>query len=603
MKKHHVLLLAVISLIPCTVKPQYYGDRPLEMSFERADFFFSPSSVSPLGSGYFMQAATLVSEHPLAGIQRNPANLSGFDRDSLPPNYVYLDFGSSHSTGQERGHYYMPGGRMPGYWHYQAPRRPELTPLMSAAWFNRLPVLNRSVTLGLTYQLISQGENYYAIPHDIYKNVAGRSYDGMAYAGTESYSIIDRFSGSDEMYHEGHAISALLSWEISEALTLGLKAGRFIFERDGSQGSNNLWNQQLNYQSYWKMNETRAQEYGHWDFSAGLIFAAGSHRLGLHAGLLTGTVDQVMARDDESISKYGDRGSSNFSDYSGWYKSDQAWEHSGQNLYAGFLWERHVREGLDFRFMYNFSRITNDLGLRSSIENESENEYYYVWSNGFNESEGFSKMHDFRNGSGERTLINNRFGVAMTWQLGGRQTLTLGGMAGFRNHTTNTSEMVDGYSESSHKYRYEQQNYSSNYEYYHKTIEDKTINWEYTSRLRTIQIPLLYELAMGERFGLLLGVSRSMSFLKTENSSLILYDYRERTQNDETLIERMTGERITEPRERLSVVQTNMIGGLTFSPAEMFSIRLIVSPGVEKNSVYKEYEGSVHVMLGMQLRL
>jgi hypothetical protein len=65
----------------------------------------------------------------------------------------------------------------------------------------------------------------------------------------------------------------------------------------------------------------------------------------------------------------------------------------------------------------------------------------------------------------------------------------------------------------------------------------------------------------------------------------------------------MTGERITEPRERFSIVNTSILGGVTLYPSKMFGIQLIVSPGFEKSSLVNEYRKGVQVWLSMNLRL
>jgi len=64
-----------------------------------------------------------------------------------------------------------------------------------------------------------------------------------------------------------------------------------------------------------------------------------------------------------------------------------------------------------------------------------------------------------------------------------------------------------------------------------------------------------------------------------------------------------TGERIVEPRERRSVVNTSLIGGGAFSPAPFLNMRLIIAPGLEKNSLQDEYNGQVHVLPGLSMKL
>ncbi|MGF1585673.1 MAG: hypothetical protein ACFCUM_10150 [Bacteroidales bacterium] len=606
MKNSILIAMLLQTIFAAALKAQYYSDRPLEMTFEQPDFFFRPSFVNPLGTANFAPAFVLTTDEPLIAIERNPANLSRFDRDTLPSNYFYFDFRNTRDI-VNKGYGFYPrfyeyGYHIPRYGYYHTSSRTELTPLISAAYLTRLPVLNNRVTLGATYQLITHSGGYYTIPHDIYKNVAGMNADGMRYAGTENYSITDRFSGTDEMYNEGHTINTFLAWEVNDAFEIGLKIGRFIFEREGSLGSNNLWTQQMNYHSFWKSHEERSQDYGHWDSSLGFTYSTGNNRLGLYGGFLSGNANQFMARDDESASESGHR-NSNFSDYQNWYLSDQNWDHKGNVFYSGFQWDRQIREELSFRFMYNYSRLSQDLGLTSTIESESENEYYYESEHHLNESEGFSIMHDFRAGSGKRNISNNLVKSGIMWKVRNNQALSLGAILGLRTQTTTTTEKVDAFSESYYFYRssYNSTDYSS--EYYRKTVEDKTINWTFDSRLRSIQIPVIYDYDINDQFKIMLGINRIMNFWKIENSTLVLYDYRERIQDDQQpLIEHNTGERIKEPNERLSIISTSLIGGITFHPSKLFGVRLVVSPGFEKHSLVDELRTGMQFWLGISLR-
>jgi hypothetical protein len=178
----------------------------------------------------------------------------------------------------------------------------------------------------------------------------------------------------------------------------------------------------------------------------------------------------------------------------------------------------------------------------------------------------------------------------------------MGAIVGVRQQNTETSERADAFSESYSKSHYEYYSNIQNYEYYNKTIEDKTINWEFTSRLRSLQVPVIYEYTINNKFEMLLGINRIMNFWKIENTSLILYDYRERVNNDQILIEEMTGERITEPKERLSIITTSVLGGITFSPSKFFSVRFLASPGFEKNSLLDEKQVGMQFWISMSFR-
>ncbi|HPI71302.1 MAG TPA: hypothetical protein PLF99_08225, partial [Tenuifilaceae bacterium] len=174
---------------------------------------------------------------------------------------------------------------------------------------------------------------------------------------------------------------------------------------------------------------------------------------------------------------------------------------------------------------------------------------------------------------------------------------------GYHKQLTDTKERADAFSESYHYWFYDDGNNSNTSEHYYKTVEDKSINWKFSSRLRSIHIPIVYESEISDRIEILLGMNRTMNFWFIENSTLILYDYRERVNNGVTLIEQKTGERIKEPDERYSVVNTKLLGGVTISPSKRFNIQLLVAPGFEKNSLTNEYRSGIQFWMGMNLHL
>jgi hypothetical protein len=588
------------------MQAQYRSDRPLEMSFEQSEFFFSPSFLNPQGAEHFQAASVLTSDDPLNALERNPANLSNFDRDTLPGNYFYLDFRNNRKIIKDE----YPGYRMfdystirPGWGYYHTTSRSELTPLISAAYLTRLPVFDNSLSLGVTYQLINQAEEYYAIPQDIYRNLAGKDNSGVTYEGVGDYDIVDRYSASDDMYHEGHSINAFLSWEVNKFLEIGMKAGKFLFGREGSYGNNNLWNDQIDNYSYWKKQEKRMQDYDHWDYALGISYAYNEKsRLGLYAGLVTGNVMQEMDKDDESVSQNGTRGSSRWSDYQSWHTTDQKWDHSGNTFYSGLQWNKELNGDLDFRLLYSFSYSSQNLGLKSAIESESDNEYYHEGSDYMYESEGYSDMFDNRTGDGQRTISKNMIQSALNWQLMNKHNFNIGIILGLRKQLTKTSETVDALSETYRYYHRVNNSEEYTHEYYYLTDEDKTINWRFNSSLRSLQIPVIYEYDISPAFDLLVGINRKMNFWKIENTTLVLYDYRKKVENNEVHIETMTGERISEPDERISIVNTNFLFGITFSPVVNIDVQLLASPGIEDHSLMDEKIQGTQYWLNVKFR-
>ena len=80
MNKLRLIAQVLLLYVPFHVNAQYYSDRPLEMTFEHSDMFFTPSFINPMGDGPFRQASVLTSTHPLSALQRNPADAGSFSK-------------------------------------------------------------------------------------------------------------------------------------------------------------------------------------------------------------------------------------------------------------------------------------------------------------------------------------------------------------------------------------------------------------------------------------------------------------------------------------------------------------------------------------------
>lgn len=111
-KAFNPIVVTLFVVMPMCLQAQYRSDRPLEMTFEQSDFFFSPSFLNPLGADHFKSASVLTSEKPLIALEGNPVNLSNFDRDTLPSNYFYLDFRNNRDIFKSSypGYYRYPTG-------------------------------------------------------------------------------------------------------------------------------------------------------------------------------------------------------------------------------------------------------------------------------------------------------------------------------------------------------------------------------------------------------------------------------------------------------------------------------------------------------------
>ena len=71
---------------------QYWGEKVLEKSFERSDFFFQPVYVNPFGLGTFNKVTPGLINNPLLNLSVNPAL---FSTDSSRNTFLYIDFRNS----------------------------------------------------------------------------------------------------------------------------------------------------------------------------------------------------------------------------------------------------------------------------------------------------------------------------------------------------------------------------------------------------------------------------------------------------------------------------------------------------------------------------
>ena len=573
---------------------QYYGERVLEKSFEQTEFFFSPTPLLPYGIGGFRPVAGSLFNDPLSRIAVNPAF---FALDSMKDHYVYLDFRSvSEIRSESNGTYYpmhdylmtREMAYMP-YPRYYLDTRKELQPVFSGAYLTRLlPSLLPRFYAGVTYQAVFQDDKYYAIPQDIYHSVAGYDYAG-AKTSTEALPIIDRYKGSDDIHHLAHMLAFFGAYEVSPKLEVGVKLGRTSFNRDGSFGSQNLWDSYYNpsYKSIWGNQESRDQRYRDWDFSAGLRYRFGERdELGIQIGRLWGKADQGLVKTDTSFYGHGAIGvGTEWSYYMRSGFTDQSWDHDGRTTYGGVQLYRAITPSLMLNLQYGFQKQDVDIGLASVISDTSFNSYRYQQTDtSVSRSQGFSRLSDIRSGGGTKTGSSHRFLASLQWQPSERATVSLGLQLEFQNSESNTDEGIVAIRRSQYSSSY---GTAYNYNSFDETVETKRLLWTFTTDVTTIHIPIVLQWRALDWLDALVGVNRTMSSWEVNDVTLAVINARDRKSSNGNEYKENFGERYTMPRERVSDVRTSFLAGLTAEPSPYFKIRLLVTP-----NVVDDYEGS-----------
>jgi hypothetical protein len=564
---------------------QYFGEQVMEKSFEQTDFFFTPYRLVPFGIGTFRNSVAGVLDDPLLNLDVNPAYLY---RDSARAGYGYLDFRTARDI-QDRSSIYFPypiladraidaRSFMPYPLFYINTRR-ELEPVISAAYLLRPAegALHR-LSLGLTYQLVSQDEKYYPIPQDIYKEVLGSDYLGVRTAGADNIPTVDKFTGTDNIHQEGHFASLFAGYDINQDLKVGAKLGRVTFSRNGSYGSQNLWDSyySINSSSLWRNSEARSQTYAHWELIGGINYRIDQeYSAGLSGGRLWGDASQALTRSDSSYWSYGSIGSTT----QGWSVNSssggqiQLWDHAGKTSLIGADLRAQVSPAQLLQFHYQYTRQNTDITLGGLIRDTSYGLFRYQWDTTVYRYASNYALSDRRNGSGTTVGDVHRAVGSLQWNINKNVKLSIGLQYESRSTQTNTTESVLAgmHSRSSSTGSYP-------YNYFDSTVESKMLLWDFRTKLTQFTVPVFFTIRTSDVVELMFGLNRSVSNWETDDVTLALFDYRASANTQDTSRMVNFGERYTQPPERVSDIRTTLIAGLTVAPSDVFNVRFLVVP-------------------------
>lgn len=583
-----MFVLTVVLLSVCsTGNAQYFGEQVMEKSFEHTVLFFTPYKLIPFGLGNFRNSVGGVLDDPLLNIELNPSYLY---RDSANANYLYVDFRSSREIRSKSDPYSVYTDALSyrtsvatdilrPYPLYYVRTRTELEPVISAAYLVR-PTEGAftNLSLGVTYQMISQDEKYYNIPQDIYRSVVGNNYLGGRAAEAADIPIIDKYSGADDMNQRGHLVSLFSGYEIDPSLQLGLKLSRVSFDREGEFGSKNLWENYHSgdYTSLWSNREARVQDYGHWEVSAGANYQLSErYNIGVNGGRLWGDADQVLTRGDSSYWGYGPLGSQSqsWSRYSSSGNQRQTWNHDGRSYFAGIDLKGQVSQSQLVQVHYLFTKQNTDITLGGVIFDTSFGQSFSQWDTVLRWTNSYQKLADNRSGSGTSSSTAHRVVGSLQWEINAKVKVSIGAMYERRTVETATSENILA----NRHYRYTSVG-SYPYSYFDSTAESKTLEWRFNSKLSRFTLPIFFSIRASEVVELLFGLNRSLSEWEIDDVTTAIFNYRVRSNANGTTEKRNFGERYIQPKERISDVQTTFLAGLTVAPSNVFNIRLLVVP-------------------------
>jgi hypothetical protein len=215
-----------------------------------------------------------------------------------------------------------------------------------------------------------------------------------------------------------------------------------------------------------------------------------------------------------------------------------------------------------------------DLDVASASRDSSRSIYAYTWENGSSFSSYHSRLLDERGGTGERSGTTHRASAALEWPIQPSSSLTIGAVLAIERSTTETSEDVEAYRSRSHRNEWD-----GNLDTYsERIVETKTLDWSFQSRRTALRIPILFTHRFDERVQILVGITREMAEWRIEDETLARIEERSVTVNGQTDIRTNFGERYREPVEQRTDVDTDLLLGVTVTPADRIDVRLLMMP-------------------------
>ncbi|MGB6034024.1 MAG: hypothetical protein WBH55_14455 [Bacteroidota bacterium] len=576
MKRMLIVPTIATFLFSSNLAAQYWGERVLEKSFERTEFFFTPSYLNLYGIGTFESVTPGLFKDPLLDFIVNPAWIR---LDSLRWSYLYMDFRTARTVTEQPSWYHPPylyGGQvaMDAMYYpqvYMNTRR-ELEPVFSGAVMGRpAQEIVPELIVGLTYQLVLQDDKYYSIPQDIYKTTAGYDYSGARAAAGESLPIVDKYSGKDNMSQTGHFLTGFSRYAFPIGLDMGAKLSRVTFSREGSFGSSNFWESSRSGSSLWSNFEDRAQEYSHWDVAGGIRYHLNpGFRIGAMLGYLWGDAVQELGREDSSY--YSSTYSSGSSHYNRSGDTGQQWAHHGRTTYFGVDMSSKPTRATTLTLLYRHEQSTVDIASGSGILDTSYSQYSWMDNTGTVTSNSQSYLNDARSGVGTRDQRTERITGSLQWTINDQVRLSIGAIVEWQNTETRTTEAVQLASRSAYW------STSGKWDYRYSQYEAKDLDWTFSVERTSFQIPVFVTITASGVVEFLLGLHRDMAQWRITDVTLARFAYRVTSSNGVVERKENFAERYTMPTEQVTDVRTAFLAGLSLNVSQALNVRILMVP-------------------------
>ncbi|MEW6702883.1 MAG: hypothetical protein AB1298_09205 [Bacteroidota bacterium] len=582
-------LFFMLVLFPALLSAQYYGERATEQSFEKSDLYFNSHYLNTFGLENFKNVAVGVIDDPFLNAYLNPAIIPKFNEKNT---IFYLDFRGDRTVDKVVSSYIVPlyyAGVLyrPIYdRRWISITRAEPEPTFSFGFLaNPIKEVLNNFYIGATYQMIRRKENFYTSPYYIYNPSYYYDALGMKAQGAADVPIKDRYSAKDEMITNAHLFSAFAGYSITDKLSLGLSFNGVVHKREGGylEARSDEYGNTNN--SDWESRNQRgkSQDYNHTDFSTGLMYQfSDKFNAGLKLGQLNGKVEQKYNYLNYYFYNYDATPTSN--NWSNSYSNSstvQSWNQDGTNKYFSLNFNYIVGEGKSFSGYYRYSKTKGDISNSSVIMDTSfyVSHYENTYNNVLNvyDYSGKSAARDIRSGRGNRNENNNEVTLRFSSELNSWCKLNVGLYINKRDYRINTTEPV-----TANRYSEYHSRSTGSYNYQYDRLltldEIKQLVWTYSSDYFTLQIPVILNFTITEKFGLTVGVNRMLKDWEINETTTAYFTSRKRNEDGVIKEEKNFGERYSPADEKYTDNETDMFLKLIANISKEFRVNLLVDP-------------------------
>jgi hypothetical protein len=577
------LLISII--FPFISSSQYYGERCIEQSFEQSSLYFNSHYLNTFSIYHFKDIAVGFVDEPFLNLYLNPACLPPLEKGEI---YLYFD-----SRGDRKSPTIIENRVVPLYskpeassyvhtdsrWFSTSRCEPE--PILSFGILTSpFTIFSKRVIFGGTYQIIHKEEQYYTMPYWIYNSRYGyNAFDERAMDQSASY-IPYSYSSGEKMINEGHLVSAFCGLKYSDNFTLGLSINSVFHIREGNYldiynapyaSTSDSWgNSQF---------QERTQNYEHFDLSFGIQNAFSSQFIaGIKVGYLLGEAKQkylseTSYRNDWTVDDLIEQMNYYYSSS----LTDQKWDHDGYTNYFNLNIKKIIAGDKEMLLYYRYTFTDVDLVTNSNII-DSTNSLDH-WDN--HNYHAFTSIKDMRHGEGSRDYYLHEGMINFSWKFKSISTIRAGIYFSKNvNEITNVEPVTL-------KRTFSQDDDSTLY--YTGEYRDFRLAWRLKSQKWSLQIPVLINLKLKEKWNVLLAITRILSSWRIKDQTTAYYKVVQNVENGE-IIERRNFTRIfRKPAEIITEDCNDIVLSVGYSISPGSNIKLIIDPQFKDKLQLNQY--------------